>query len=255
MDSKELERVKRGMRFLPKAPKSRVFSVGEYVYYPHADLISAQIKDILFEGFYSLELTLHESIRGTKTGKAVTAVFNEPWTEIFKLTTDKACDIRIGQALDLDFIPLNIENVIGKCLRVGVNFDPEYQRGYVWSMEDKIALLDSIFNNIEIGKVVLIKKHEYGSNDPAFEVLDGKQRLSTLIDFFLDGFEYKGFLYSELPRKLQRHFREFKLPIAETRYADATPQKVLEYFLRLNTGGKSMDKEHLDRVRNMLDKI
>ena len=35
--------------------------------------------------------------------------------------------------------------------------NPDYQRGLVWDEENKTLLLNSIFNNIEIGKFSFIK--------------------------------------------------------------------------------------------------
>jgi uncharacterized protein with ParB-like and HNH nuclease domain len=35
--------------------------------------------------------------------------------------------------------------------------NPEYQRGFVWKEEHKLKLIDSIFNGIEIGKMVFVR--------------------------------------------------------------------------------------------------
>jgi uncharacterized protein with ParB-like and HNH nuclease domain len=67
--------------------------------------------------------------------------------------------------------------------------NPDYQRDLVWSLEDKVNLIDSIYNDIEIGRFAFIKT-DYSKNNFDFdkdfywEILDGKQRISAIIDFF-----------------------------------------------------------------------
>ena len=59
--------------------------------------------------------------------------------------------------LSLSFSQQTIEGaIIHRANYFGIDFSPEYQRDYVWDLEDKVDLIDSIFNNIEIGKFVFI---------------------------------------------------------------------------------------------------
>ena len=67
-------------------------------------------------------------------------------------------------------------------------------RGNVWDIEDKVKLIDSIFNNIDVGKFAFIKV-PYKDNSPSYECLDGKQRVTALIEFYEGRFEYKGLKY------------------------------------------------------------
>lgn len=80
----------------------------------------------------------------------------------------------------------------------GVNFDPYvidgdgnkvyYQRGLVWSLKQKQLLLDSIYNNIEIGKFILkyntFEKMTEDAKETGvgydFDCVDGKQRLNII---------------------------------------------------------------------------
>jgi uncharacterized protein with ParB-like and HNH nuclease domain len=118
----------------------------------------------------------------------------------------------------------------------------------VWTTKDKVNLIDSIFNCIDIGKFAFIKKN-YG-DDYLYEVLDGKQRIRAILDYFENRFPYKGKYFNDLCNRDKDHFEEYNISVAEAR--NLSKEQILQYFLMLNTGGKIMSKKHLDKVRNML---
>ena len=133
--------------------------------------------------------------------------------------------------------------------------EPVYQRGYVWDESDKELLLDSIFNNIDIGKFVFIsvsdeRRHEIGKE---YEILDGKQRLSTLIQFYENKLQYKGKYYNELSWKDRQVFKGHAVTYADVK--DCDKKDVLKYFLMLNRTGKVMDRKHLENVEKLLQEV
>ncbi len=134
----------------------------------------------------------------------------------------------------------------------GIDFNPDYQRGYVWDDTDKVLLLDSIFKNIDIGKFVLIhlSDSEWVERGFGYEILDGKQRLSALIEFYENKLAYKGKYFNDLSKKDKRTFTDHQIAVAEVRETDK--KMVLKYFLMLNRTGKSMDESHLIEVEKML---
>ncbi|KYM46082.1 DUF262 domain-containing protein [Fusobacterium necrophorum] len=67
------------------------------------------------------------------------------------------------------------------------NMDPPYQRDYnVWEVEQKSFLIDSIFKNFPIPPIFLEQKIDTDTGKTRYDVIDGKQRLST-IAAFIDG--------------------------------------------------------------------
>lgn len=66
---------------------------------------------------------------------------------------------------------------------------PSFQRGYVWSVTDALALMDSIALGYPIGSIVLWdhKNEGWGLSTGDLIVLDGQQRLSTLAGVILPG--------------------------------------------------------------------
>ena len=149
----------------------------------------------------------------------------------------------------------NIEHLIHTHYHFGVDFNPEYQRGYVWTQEDKELLLDSVFKNIDIGKFALIRLSdaEWYERGLSYEILDGKQRLSTLIEFYENKLAYKGKYYNDLSWKDRITFKNHNVSVAEVR--SENKKTILKYFLMLNRTGKAMDKAQLDKVENMLAEL
>ena len=135
----------------------------------------------------------------------------------------------------------------------GVDFSPEYQRDYVWSQEDKEKLIDSIFNNITIGLFVFVKRpfDEYGKG---YEVIDGKQRLTALVDFYEDRFPYKGVYYSQLSFSDSNHFDTYGVSIGVLSESSTEKEKYAA-FLAVNTFGKVMDEKHLESVKRVYEQM
>lgn len=63
-----------------------------------------------------------------------------------------------------------------------IDLDADYQREKVWSREDRLKLLDSIIQDIDIPKLYLARMEDNEHFD--YECIDGKQRMTTLLDFF-----------------------------------------------------------------------
>ena len=168
-----------------------------------------------------------------------------PWYSVYPLLVEEESLI---QNIDLRIHYLNtgIESSLNKIYYQGINFDVPYQRDYCWTLEDKISLIDSIFNQVEIGKVVFAERDIM----KPLEVIDGKQRLSAIRDFYEDKFTYKGKKYSELSRKDQRYFEQYHLPMAILNTDD--DEYILRQFIRLNTSGKVTTVEDIEKAKSLL---
>lgn len=63
-----------------------------------------------------------------------------------------------------------------------------YQRKLVWTLEEKQKLIESILNKFPIPNILLAKT----TDDEGFEIIDGMQRLHTMVSFIEQGFPYNG---------------------------------------------------------------
>jgi Protein of unknown function DUF262 len=144
------------------------------------------------------------------------------------------------------------DGLLGCYYSFGIDLNPVYQRDFVWNHEDNLSLINSVFNNIDIGKFVFVHK-PFKSGDTSYEILDGKQRLNALLHFYQNEYPYNGVYYNELSRHEQNHFANYNISYAQLENLNL--EQKLRYFITLNTSGKVMDKNNILHVQQMLQEI
>ena len=155
----------------------------------------------------------------------------------------------------------SISGLLLKYFYFGVDMNPEYQRGNVWTEEQKVKLIDSIFNNINIGSFVFVEKKWFTDDQKVtsemFEILDGKQRLTAIIDYVSSKFPYQGKYWHELSPYTRNQFESQGILVGEMKLnrkdKEYNRKRVIEQFVRLNECGTSMDKEILDKAKKMVE--
>lgn len=168
-----------------------------------------------------------------------------PWHSVYPMVDIEETLIQ-NVDLRINYLQTCIESSLNRIYSDGVNFDAYYQRDYCWSSQDKESLIDSIFNQVDIGKIVFVERDIF----QPLEILDGKHRLSTIKEFYEDKLLYKGKKYSELSRKDQRYFQGYHLPMAILSTDD--DKYILRQFIRLNTSGRVMPSEEIEKVKTLL---
>ena len=225
------------------------FNVGDKVQF--GSLKESTVEEVLYDGkVYGLHCVATNENYGNPYDYETYRVVS--WMEVRPLNCSQT-DFSRNQDTRIYFNNCDISSILSKYYHFGINMSPDYQRGYVWEQSDKELLIDSVFNNIDIGKFALVHLNEekWSETGKGYEILDGKQRLSTLIEFYENRFPYKGVYYNDLSWKDKSTFKHHKIAIGEVIEADK--KAVLKYFLMLNRTGKSMDKSQLDKVEMMLN--
>ena len=135
-----------------------------------------------------------------------------------------------------------------------IDFSPSYQRkGGLWSVRDKSYLIDSMINGYDVPKVYLadftLLNTSLNEKQRSYAVIDGRQRLEAIVDFFEDSFSLDknfvydanpslnigGLTYSDLRKnhaKVLEKFDEFNLDVMSVVSDDE--KKINELFVRLN---------------------
>lgn len=183
------------------------------------------------------------------------------WHSVFAVKTKPVESViqRNNPFSRIRYYNTSISSLYGKFFRFGIDFNPGYQRQSCWTMKQKLALIDSLFAGIPTGAIVLAER-DWAENNKVSgdmeEVVDGKQRLLTILEFICDKFPYRGHFYSELSSSDRWAFDEAQIMLGEIKnYGGYDKKLILETFLRVNGGGTSMQPQELDRVAQMLDEM
>lgn len=118
---------------------------------------------------------------------------------------------------------------------------PRFQRRDVWTETARSYLMDTIIRGLPIPKVFIRQIIDPSSGRSIREVVDGQQRLRTILSFVNDGFiirrghnsEYGGLFFSALPEDKQVEILGYE--ISTDLLVNLTDGQVLDIFSRLNS--------------------
>src|SRR6185437_9104589 len=88
--------------------------------------------------------------------------------------------------------------------------------------------------------------------DYSYTVVDGQQRLTTLINFYLDKFSYKGRFFSELTNQDRIYFNGTSVSYRIISEEQLTRKEILRLFLQANRG-VPQSPEHLAKVQKLYE--
>ena len=140
-----------------------------------------------------------------------------------------------------------------------------YQRDYCWTFEQEQLFIESIYQEINCGMIVVRKRNfnwiegqiDKGNNEVSFlDVVDGKQRIHTLIRFVFDEFQdLHGNYFSDLSEYAKVKFCNSMVLTYGELGENATDDDVIATFLGVNYMGVPMSKGHIDYVKEIQNKL
>jgi len=144
------------------------------------------------------------------------------------------------------------------------DLNPPYQRGSVWTEDQRRALIRSMKLGLPIGAVTVnFRGHDVALS---YAVIDGKQRIETIQAFQRDDFsvprdwfsddalvdvshDNDHVFLSELSKRERMRFRDF--PVLELRAEVSSVQAEAEIFTLLNGGGTAQTDESMARAADV----
>ena len=124
-----------------------------------------------------------------------------------------------------------------------LKFDPAYQRGEVWCRKGQSELIRSLLEGINIPQIILNEN----TNDEEYDIMDGKQRLSAIIQFINNEFPVilgeEKILFYDFNKKLQTNF--LNTQIQTVIYKDLPEEHQRDIFERINYGSPLKDGEKI----------
>jgi len=147
------------------------------------------------------------------------------------------------------------------------DLNPPYQRGSVWTLEQRQALIKSMLRQIPIGSVLV--NDRWAVNDYqgefGYAIVDGKQRIETLRGFVADEFAVPAdwfedkhivetnddgtLVYSQLSEVAHRMIGNWPVPTLEAQ--EPTIEAEAELFLLINGGGTAQAPEDMARAQSV----
>lgn len=158
----------------------------------------------------------------------------------------------------------NFDLTLGELVRMAESDEliraPEYQRKFRWGEEDESYLIESLFLGLPVPSVYVAS-----NPDGTWEVVDGLQRLSTLIHFMSSNTKslrdlgksaplvlkdlkklpsFNEYRFDDLPMPIRLQFAKRSLRV--TALSDKSdPEIRFEVFERLNKGGVSLSQQEV----------
>lgn len=160
---------------------------------------------------------------------------------------------RVGE-VRTDSFDLSFGEIANLHVNKELIIQPEYQRLFRWSLQQKSHLIESILLELPVPQIFVIE-----NQDGVFELIDGLQRISTILQFMepqsiglapltLDGCTLvpglNGLAFTQMPLSLRLRIK--RSPI-RTVVIKKQSKGFLRYemFKRLNTGGANLEPQEI----------
>lgn len=161
--------------------------------------------------------------------------------------------------VDFDTFDISVKELVSMARQQIINVAPEYQRQFRWPEKNQSQFIESVFLGIPIPSLFMA-----ANKDGTWELIDGVQRLTSLIHFVgeesdmsqfnLNGklileklsvlTEFNGISFNEIPQTIQLKF--LLRPLKVTTLSDKSDLKVrFDLFERLNTGGIRLSEQEI----------
>lgn len=149
-----------------------------------------------------------------------------------------------------------------------LNLNPGFQRKSVWSKRDKQKLIDTILMGKPIPNIFLYERYE--GHKIVFDVIDGKQRLESIMSFMnFKGFKKNTFsvkhdpdgsdmwrwdelydwTWKEIEKEepsVKKHVLNYEIPVVVLK---GHLPEIIDVFVRINSTGKALSGQEIRHAR------
>jgi hypothetical protein len=135
--------------------------------------------------------------------------------------------------------------------RNGLNLNPTFQRGHVWTKEQQSKYLEYIFQGGTSGRDIYFNNPTWGNTyDGETICVDGLQRITAVREFLNNKVKVFGCYYKDFTDRLPED-ASFTFNIANLK----SEKDVVKWYLDFNAGGTPHSKEEIDRVKSYLSTL
>lgn len=143
------------------------------------------------------------------------------------------------------------ETINGYIESFGLVMIPDFQRGHVWTDEQRIAFVEFKLRGGRGSDVIYFnhpdRNWEFNHD---FVIVDGLQRITAVLKFMNNEIPAFGYLYDEYDDELTGIHPRLKFNVNSLK----TREEVLQWYLDINSKGTPHTKAEIERVRKLLEK-
>jgi len=170
----------------------------------------------------------------------------------------------MAEAISIRHETKTVTDLVNLFERRALNLSPTFQRKSVWTEKDRRKLVDTLVRNFPIPALFLYERQEDGKLK--YDVIDGKQRLETLLGFLghlrghrfifegdIPGFEGKQRIDArtlrsnrKLKTTLLPQIMRYRIPVIEV---SGDLGDIVELFVRINSTGKTLTSQERRNAR------
>lgn len=162
-----------------------------------------------------------------------------------------------------EVIDITIDDLIISKKFKYIQYKPGYQRNYIWNSKKAINLIETILINGVIPPIIAMQTSD------GLEIIDGRQRYETLLNFYNNKFPLRYFgldkldkldncFYNDLPKNVKTLFAEYKLKLILYTPNDFKSDKDIDLikrdlFKRSNFGMTALTTSEVARAKYLFD--
>lgn len=135
---------------------------------------------------------------------------------------------------------------------IRIEMDPFFQRGYVWTVPQKTSYLEYQLKGGFSGRDIFWNCPtwmNFSDSNNVLQLVDGKQRLNSVLEFLDNKIKVFGCFFSEFEDKIGLTDPNFIVHINNLK----TERDVVEWYIGINTGGSIHTEDDLKPAMNYLN--
>ena len=169
--------------------------------------------------------------------------------DIPKFTRDGSWQADFDFKYLLEFIDEHIKNY-------GLQLNPKFQRGHVWTEEQQIKWLEFFLRGGRTSRIIYLNKPDWQGRVPDgayndFVCVDGLQRLTAIRRFMNGEIPVFGSYINEFEDKMSLISDSIKVNINNLK----SEKEVLQWYVDMNAGGTPHTSDEIQKVKDMIEKL
>lgn len=151
---------------------------------------------------------------------------------------------------DLENLIRHIDSEVEK---YGLNLNPDFQRGHVWTIEQEKAFIEYFLRGGRTGRDIYFNSPSWNFSVPEGEYdeyvcVDGLQRITAIRKFLNNEISAFGTYYRDFEDKIRTSTHYMILHVNDLK----SREEVIQWYIDMNSGGTPHSEEEIERVRNLI---